>query len=377
MTHKDRILRQLAGEPVDRIPLIGGWSLGVRNVAALAGLSVEEYLRDPQANVVLANRRQGVDGMVPPIVPRELASIRAGLLQEETFADVDPEALLHYAEAIPATADAVLRARFNPAAVEAEYREHFTAMLAAMQDIVLMPTLWVLPANFSLYFTYGYVAFLSAVALYPEAVGRIYWEDGIISRARNKIIVELMREYDIIPLIFTGDDICTNEGPMVQPDFLREHLWPHIKYALEPCLDAGIRVIHHCDGNVMPLVDDMVAAGYSGFQGFQYECGVDIYALRQRRSLKNEEMLILGGLSVTRTLPFGTPEDACREVDYCLDATDGGRGLFLFTSNVTGVEVPTANLEAAYRHLRAYNPAVGRTGPRILTPPALGIEPAV
>ncbi|HEY3379705.1 MAG TPA: uroporphyrinogen decarboxylase family protein, partial [Armatimonadota bacterium] len=145
----------------------------------------------------------------------------------------------------------------------------------------------------------------------------------------------------------------------------------------EPFLDAGIRLIHHCDGNVMPLIDDMVAAGFSGFQGFQYECGVDIYELRKRRSLRGEEMLILGGLSVTRTLPFGTPDDIRREVDYCLDATDGGRGFFLFTSNVTGVEVPPANLEVAYRYLRAYDPAAGRTGAPITTPPALGITPGM
>jgi hypothetical protein len=314
-----------------------------------------------------------MDGMVPPIVPKDIHSVRDGSLLEEGFAAVEPEALLERAKSIPDSKEAVLRERFNAAAVEAEFREHFGRMTGAMGDIALVPTLWAAPANFSLYFTYGYVAFLSAVALYPDAVERIYWEDGVLSRERNRILIRLMREFDLIPLVFTGDDICTNQGPMVQPEFLRASFWPHVKYSMEPFLDAGIRFIHHCDGNVMPLVDDMVAAGYSGFQGFQYECGVDIYDLRKRRSLKGEEMLIMGGLSVTRTLPFGTPADACREVDYCLDATDGGRGLLLFTSNVTGVEVPVANLEAAYRHLAAYDPKAGRQGPKITVPPALSI----
>lgn len=375
MTHKERILAQIAGREIDRVPMIGGWSLGVRNVAALGGLSVEEYLADPFANVIAANRRLGMDGMCPPIVPQDLASIRGGSLQEENFAEVEPEALLARAEAIPDSEAEILRMRFDAAAEEAEFREHFSRMTGAMGDMALVPTIWKAPANFSLYFTYGYVAFLSAVALYPEAVARIYWEDGVLSRARNHLLCQLWKEYDLIPLLFTGDDICTNEGPMVQPEFLREALWPRVKYAMEPFLDAGIRFIHHCDGNVMPLVDDMVAAGYSGFQGFQYECGVDIYDLRKHRSLNGEEMLIMGGLSVTRTLPFGTPDDMRREVDYCLDATDGGRGFLLFTSNVTGVEVPAMNLKAAYRHLAAYDPKVGRTGPKITKPPALGIEP--
>ncbi|OPZ85867.1 MAG: Uroporphyrinogen decarboxylase (URO-D) [bacterium ADurb.Bin429] len=313
--------------------------------------------------------------MVPPIVPRELDSIRAGSLQEEGFTEVEPEAILERAEAIPDSEDDILRTRFDAGAVEMEFREHFSRMTGAMEDIALVPTIWAAPANFSLYFTYGYVAFLSAVALYPEAVARIYWEDGILSRERNHHIIRLWKEFNLIPLLFTGDDICTNDGPMVQPEFLREAYWPHVAHALAPYLEAGIRCIHHCDGNVMPLVDDMVAAGFTGFQGFQYECGVDIYDLRQRHGLHGEEMLIMGGLSVTRTLPFGTPDDVCREVDYCLDATDGGRGFLLFTSNVTGVEVPPANLEAAYRYLAEYDPKAGRTGAKITTPPALGIEP--
>jgi hypothetical protein len=373
MTHRERMLAHLRGEAVDRVPAVGGWNLGVRNVAALAGMSVDDYARDPLAGVMAANRRLGVDGMVPPIVPVDLDSIRAGQLQEETFAEVEPEALLQRAEAIPDSADAILTRGFDAAATEAEFREHFARVTTELGDIAMLPMIWAAPATFSLYFTYGYVAFLSAVALYPEAVARIWWEDGILKRARNAVILRLMREYELLPMILCGDDICTNEGPMCDPGFLHEHYWPHAQHALAPFVDGGIRLIHHCDGNVMPLVDDMVAAGYSGFQGFQYECGVDIYDLRARRSLRGEEMLILGGLSVTRTLPFGTPDEIRAEVDYCLDATDGGRGLFLFTSNVTGVEVPPANIQLAYDYLAHYDPRRGRTGAKITVAPALGV----
>jgi hypothetical protein len=54
-------------------------------------------------------------------------------------------------------------------------------------------------------------------------------------------------------------------------------------------------------------------------------------------------------LCVAGTLPFGATADVEREVDYILDYT-GGRRACLFTSNVTTVETPPANLVAAYRH---------------------------
>jgi hypothetical protein len=114
------------------------------------------------------------------------------------------------------------------------------------------------------------------------------------------------------------------------------------------------------------VVDDFIAIGFSGFQGFQYELGVDPYDLKQRRSRLGEEMLFFAGLSVSRTLPFGTPHDVRDEVDYFLDFTDGGKGLFLVTSNVTGVEVPPENLREAYRYVKTWDPA----RPRIARWPA-------
>ena len=100
------------------------------------------------------------------------------------------------------------------------------------------------------------------------------------------------------------------------------------------------------------MVYDFIRIGFSGLQGFQYELGVDIYELRKKRSLLGETLLFFTGLSVSRTLPFGTLEDVRNEIDYFIDATDGGQGMFLFTTNVTGVEVPPENLQFAYQYLK-------------------------
>ena len=356
MDKRERVIRQIRGEPVDRVPMLGGWIEGVRNLATLGGISPEAYLRDPWAGVMKANRALDVDGMVPPIVPQTLEEVRSGSVQESSFAAVEPEALLERAGRIPDSEQEVVR-RFDLAAEERNLRQHFTDMLTKLGDIVFIPTLWQVPANFSLYFEYGYEAFLGAIGLYPEAVGRIYWEDGIRCRVRNGLLVKLYREFDLPPVLFCGHDICNGSGPMCSPEYLREQYWPHVRYSLEPLVEAGIRLVCHCDGNVMPLVDDFMAAGFSGFQGFQYECGVDPYVLREKRSLRGEAPLFFAGLSVSRTLPFGTPQDVRDEVDFVLDYTRGGQGLFLFTSNVTGVEVPPRSLAEAYGYLASIGPS--------------------
>jgi uroporphyrinogen decarboxylase len=143
---------------------------------------------------------------------------------------------------------------------------------------------------------------------------------------------------------------------MVNPDFLRQYYFPTVRLSIEPLLDAGVRLIHHCDGDVRPLIDDFLSLGFSGLQGFQYELGIHPYDLRHKLAMDGRPLLFFASLSVSRTLPFGTPDDVRREVDWWHALTDGGRGMFLFTSNVTGPEVPPENLLAGYHRAHRLKP---------------------
>ena len=367
MTSKERLVRQARGQEVDRVPSIGGWIGGLANLAQLASISVEEYFANPLGTVVKAHQALGVDGMVPPVVPERLDQIRTGAVLESRYAGIEPEALRQRADSIPDSEREVL-ATFEPAKHEKGFRDFFENAFAKWEGIVPIPNFWDLGGHFPLYGEFGYVAFLQACALYPDAVEKIWWAKTLHSRERAKILVRLFKEYDLVPLFFCGEDVCNNHGPMVSPAFLRRHYFPLVKMGVEPLVDAGIRLIHHCDGDVRPVVKDFLACGFSGFQGFQFELGVDPYKLKKLRGPLGEELLFFAGMSVSRTLPLGTPDDVRAEVDYFLDFTDGGRGMFLFTTNVTGVEVPPENLRAGYQHVKAWDPRQKRQPTRCRWP---------
>ncbi len=355
LTSKERLVRQIRGQEIDRIPSIGGWMNGAANLASLGGTSLERYLADPMAGVVKANFALGVDAMVQPAIPQTADEIRTGHVTENDFAGIEPEALQERADSLP-DAEADVLASFDYVAEERRYRDYFETAFATWQGIVPLPNFWEIGGHFPLYTEFGYTAFLTACALYPDHVGKIWWVKSLHSRERAKILVKLFRDYDLVPLMFCGEDLCNNQGPMASPAFLRKHYLPHVKMIIEPLVDAGVRLIHHCDGDVRPMIDDFLAIGFSGFQGFQYELGIDITDLRKRRSAMGEEPLFFTGLSVSRTLPFGAPADITAEIDYFVECTDGGCGMFLFTSNVTGVEVPPDNLRAAYSYIKTVKP---------------------
>jgi len=361
MMPRERIVNQILGREVDRIPALGGWFHGPRNLARLAAMGLDEYLADPFGNLIKANRALGVDGMlISLIVPSTADEVRSGgAVMERDHTEHTPEDLERRGGEVPGTESEVL-ADFGAGAVETAYRKTLTDFAAAYGDIVLIPTFWESVTSFMLYQQYGYGAYLEACALYPEQVERIYWQSSVCCRARNEILVRLYDELGVIPMLFAGHDICINTGPMVSPAFLRERYWPHVRHAIEPLVEAGIRVVHHCDGNVMPVIDDMIAAGFSGFQGFQYELGVDGFEIARRKSAKGERLLFMAGLNVTRTLPFGTTDDVRDEIEYVLDFTDGGKGLLFFTSSSIGPEVPLENVTFAYGHIRDYDPTARR-----------------
>lgn len=360
LTSKERLIRQARGQEVDSIPSIGGWMNGAENLAEIAGISIKEYLSNPAAGVVKANIALGVDGMVSPIVPDNVKAIRnGGAVLDSDHLGVEPEALVEMADSLPDSEQKVLSS-FDYELEERKLRDNLEKRLTNWGGIEPIPNFWDIGGHFSLYNQFGYVAFLMACALYPEAVGKIWYTRSLNSRERAKLLAKLYKEYNLVPVLFCGEDICNNKGPMVSPKFLREYYYPTLRLINEPLVNEGVRLIYHCDGDIRPIAQDIIDAGFSGLQGFQYEYGVDPYELRKLRSRMGEELLFFAGMSVTYTLPFGTVKDVCDEVDYLLDFTDGGKGMFLFTSNVAGVEVPPENIKEAYRYIKEWNPSEQR-----------------
>lgn len=351
MNSKERIINQIMGREIDRIPMLGGWFFGEDNLAKLAGMTVDDYLSKPAENLMKANRALLIDGLVStPIIPDTREQVRAGRVVFEEEVNYEPEALKEDAQKIPESdRDIVDACKLED--IEGTYRRYIEKQASLFGDMVYIPTYWEAPPDFQLYGKYGYESYLAAIGLYPDEVGQIYRESGIKARYRNEILVKLYKEYDLVPMLFCGCDMTNNAGPMCSPSFLREYYFPWVKYAFAPFFENGIRIIRHCDGNVMPLVDDFLDVGYTGFQGFQYECGVDPYRFVEKNPSKDTPLLFMAGLNVTRTLPFGTVEDVHKEIDYVLGFTNGGDGLLFFTSSSIGPEVPLRNVTFAYDYI--------------------------
>ena len=92
------------------------------------------------------------------------------------------------------------------------------------------------------------------------------------------------------------------------------------------------------------MVPGLLESGIAGFQGFQYEDGMDYEKICAMKTRDGDELVIIAGVSVTVTLPFGTPGKVRDEIDWLVQ--HGPRsGLFLGGSSTVAPGTPFENIQ--------------------------------
>ena len=368
----------LALDTIHQRPTVGipTWMLNIMEHASLerlAGVPAGRYLSDQVAVYLAAQRAIGVC-MIDQWIPTNPATLGAHGYEgrdkgattgaETVVLDgmtIDsPEAVAEHLERIVFPRLAGDTATFDEAACTARIR----AAERATQDL-FGPGILKVPygvARFPVfrYGQYGYVNYFIAYALYPDLMARDFALQAELALRVNRAAARAYAEGGLPPMWRADFDMADSRGTLVDVRSLDRIWFPQFARCLEPVLRAGVRVIWHCDGNLMAMVPRLLEVGLSGFQGFQYEDGMDYERICRMKDRQGRDLLIVAGVSVTRTLPLGTPADVRRELDWLVRA--GPRtGLFLGASSSIAPGVPWANLQTFIEGL-AYYRTHGRAG---------------
>ena len=367
MTPLERTLATLRGEPTDRTPVIGGFITNADYLAYAVGITVEEFWRDPERHALDAYRRVEADVIVQFVLPKkpEIETLGAkGQATNFTRSDhswrerfPNPESVIEFARSRPSPHD--VTANFD---AESVYDFYVRLMLYGAQKMA--PMVWVpghiygCPPFQHGYDEFGYENYLSAMYEAPD-VFRAYFDSyGEQRRLENIEIVHATRDHDFLPLVYCGQDICYGAGPICSPELLREIYFPALRRAFEPLVEAGIEIVWHSDGYIIPILEDLLDAGVTGFQGFEEDHGMSLSALAEMRDRSERPLVLWGSVSVTSTLPFGTPDDVRRDVERCVEiGRRTGSRLFLAPSSSVGPEVPIGNIDAFFDRARSLTDA--------------------
>jgi hypothetical protein len=203
------------------------------------------------------------------------------------------------------------------------------------------------------YGMYGYENYFMAYALYPDVMEKDFSLQAELALRNNRAAARAYAEGNLPPLYRLDHDMAGSRGTLVNVNSLDKIWFPHFARCLEPMLRADVRMIWHCDGNLMEMVPRLLDVGIRGFQGFQYEHGMDYEKICRMKTRDGDDLIIIAGVSVTRTLPMGRPDDVKRELDWLVQ--NGPRsGLFLGCSSSVTPGVPWENIKTLIEGLNYY-----------------------
>lgn len=348
MNKKERLSKTFDGELTDRPPILGGWLAAPDYIQTLTGCRREEYWADPIYWGLEAEQVLGSDGVITVFVPvseGEYRCVDQQVLDRRSRYDVD--GVLADIAARPDVAE--IQARFDEESAYAAFITEFQEEQERCGDMMWCPADWSMIPKALWYHEYGYEAALTTLALHPETYLKLLHTSAEIGRQHATLRARAIREGIHPRAILTGEDLCSQQGPMVSPDFLRQHYWELVEYALEPMVEAGAKVVWHCDGDYRPLLDNVLACGIRGLQGFQRECGMELGWIRDLRTRDGDPLLIFGPISVTETLPHGSPEEVQAAVHQAMDLARDHVSLAFFTSNTLTPDIPLQNIRTFWQ----------------------------
>jgi len=152
----------------------------------------------------------------------------------------------------------------------------------------------------------------------------------------------------------TGTDFGTQNGPFVSPKAYR-NLYKPFHAELNNWIHKNTQWkswIHSC-GSIWRLLDDIVDAGFDVLNPVQ-TAAVDMGVANLKEKYGDRLTFWGGGVDTQRTLPFGKPDDICREVKERMKIFGKGGGFVFNTIHNVQAGIPVENLVALYEAVNEY-----------------------
>lgn len=153
-----------------------------------------------------------------------------------------------------------------------------------------------------------------------------------------------------VEVLFVTDDYADCRSPFMTMEQFREFELPNMHRLIDYAKRKGIPVLKHTDGNIYPILDDMVDVGIKGIHPIEPGT-MDLKNVKERYGSK---ICILGNVDCRQVLPFGSEHDVRRDVRRCIDAAAKGGGYVLTSSNSIHANCKPENIHTMVEEARRY-----------------------
>ncbi|MGB2997783.1 MAG: uroporphyrinogen decarboxylase family protein [Phycisphaerae bacterium] len=136
-------------------------------------------------------------------------------------------------------------------------------------------------------------------------------------------------------------DYCLNSGPFLRPRMFDEFVAPYLARLIAGYREMGFYTIKHTDGNIMPILDSLVAARPHALHSLDPQGGVDLAEIKR---LVGQKVCLIGNVNCG-LLDTGTDEECAASARYALRHGMPGGGYIFSTSNCIYTGMPLERYE--------------------------------
>lgn len=141
--------------------------------------------------------------------------------------------------------------------------------------------------------------------------------------------------------VFLPHDVAFNSGPFIAPHHFAEFVAPYWARLVRRVKEHGAIAFIHTDGQIMPILDQLLGLGADCLQSLDPMAGVDIAEVKRRTYGK---LALMG--NVQCSLLQDGPKEAIRaSALYCLQHASPGGGYIFSTSNTVFPGMPLEHYE--------------------------------
>ena len=165
----------------------------------------------------------------------------------------------------------------------------------------------------------------------------------------DKAAIDMIAGIGADVIAMTGD-LAGEDTTIMSPKHHREYVKPYHKEIVDHAHRKGLKIVKHSDGNLWPILDDLLEVGFDGVHPIQPQC-MDIEEVKTYLAGK---MCILGNIDCRNLLVFGTEEEVEETVKETIEKAAPGGGYIISSSNSIHPGCKPENYIAMVRTVHKY-----------------------
>jgi len=151
-------------------------------------------------------------------------------------------------------------------------------------------------------------------------------------------------------VLFMPGDLAGERTTIMSPEHYKEYIKPYHRKIIEYAHKKGAKIVKHSDGNIWPILDDLIEVGFDGIHPIQPQC-MDI---KEVKDYLDGKACILGNIDCRNLLVFSTEGEVKKSVKETIEKAAPRGGFIISSSNSIHPGVKPENYIAMVEAAKEY-----------------------